>query len=104
MRHSYKQKFSSCVAVALLFSSIAAPSSAQTIQPKILMPEPARWTQEDVTPEQKYLTATKESIAAQHESIKNCEILDPPQQNACIALARKTYGEEMSLIRARFGR
>jgi hypothetical protein len=85
-------------------SSIASTSSAQTSQTTVLISEPTRWTQEDVTPEQKYLTATKESIAAQHESIKNCEILDPAQRPVCVALARKTYQEEMTLIRNRFNR
>ena len=104
MRHSYTHQFSSCVAVALLMSSIASPSSAQTAQTTVLLIEPARWTQEDVSPEQKYLTATKESIAAQQESIKNCEMLDPAQRPACVVLARKTYQEEMALIRTRFNR
>jgi hypothetical protein len=96
MRHSYTYQFSASVATALLMSSIAFTSAAQTAQTIVIVSEPARWTQEDVTPEQKYSTATKESIAAQHESIKNCEILDPTQRSACVALARKTYGEEMA--------
>ena len=104
MRHSYTHQFSSCVVVALLMSSIASLSSAQTAQTTVLMTEPARWTQEDVTPEQKHLTATKESIAAQQESIQNCEMLELGQRPACIALARKTYQEEMVLIRTRFSR
>lgn len=104
MRHLYTHQFSACIAAALLMSSISTTSSAQTEQTTVLMPEPARWTQEDVTLEQKYSTATKESIAAQHESIKNCEILDPAQRTACVALARKTYSEEMAMIRSRFNR
>ena len=102
MRHSYTHQFSSCVAIALLMSSISSLSSAQTVQTTVLMTEPARWTQDDVTPEQKYLTATKESIAAQQESIQNCEMLELGQRLACIALARKTYQEEMAFIRTRF--
>lgn len=104
MRRSYTHQFSAYVAAALVMSSIASTSVAQKAQTIVIVPEPARWTQEDVTPEQKYSTATKESIAAQHESVKNCEMLDPAQRPACVALARKTYSEEMALIRTRFNR
>jgi len=104
MRHSYTHQLSTCFATALLGLLIASPSSAQTLQTIVIVPEPARWTQEDVTTEQKYSTATKESIAAQQESIKNCEMLDPAQRPTCVASARKTYSEEMALIRTRFNR
>lgn len=104
MLRSHTHQLSACVAVALLMSSVASTSAAQTAQTIVIIPEPARWTQEDVTKEQKYSTAMKESIAAQHESIKNCEIIDPAQRSMCVALARKTYIEEMALIRTRFNK
>ena len=104
MRQSPALKTCSLFAAVLLLASATSASIAQTVQTTILMEEPARWTQEDVTEQQKYITATKESIAAQQESIKNCQILDPTQRPACIALARSTYNEEMAAIRARFKR
>lgn len=113
MGHELKQKFYLVIASALLIATIASPASAQYVknvqstqgvQTIIIMEEPARWTQEDITRQQQYSTATKESIAAQQESIKNCQFLDPTQRPACIALARTTYNEEMALIRARFNR
>jgi hypothetical protein len=104
MRQFHTLKFCSIFATSLLIASVSSSSIAQTSQTTILMEEPARWTQEDVTEQQKYSTATKESIAAQHESIKNCQILDPTQRPACIALARSTYSEEMAAIHARFKR
>lgn len=104
MRQFHTLKSCSLFAASVLLASVASVSNAQTVQTTILMEEPARWTQEDVTEQQKYITATKESIAAQQESIKNCQILDPTQRPACIALARSTYSEEMAAIRARFKR
>lgn len=104
MRQSHTLKSCSLFAVVVLIASISSTSIAQSGQSTILMEEPARWTQEDVTEQQKYSTATKESIAAQQESIQNCQILDPNLRPACIALARKTYSEEMAAIRVRFKR
>jgi hypothetical protein len=104
MRQSHTLKYCSLFAATILIASVTFTSNAQTVQTTILMEEPARWTQEDVTEQQKYSTATKESIAAQQESIQNCQILDPTLRPACIALARKTYSEEMAAIRARFKR
>jgi hypothetical protein len=104
MRHLHTFKPYSLLAAAFLISSAPSLSMAQTVQTSTLMVEPARWTQEDVTEQQKYSTATKESIAAQQESIDQCQILDPTQRPACIALARKTYSEEMAAIHARFKR
>lgn len=104
MRQFHTLKSCSFFAATILLASATSVSIAQTSQTTILMEEPARWTQEDVTEQQKYITATKESIAAQQESIKNCQILDPTQRPACIALARSTYSEEMAAIRARFKR
>lgn len=104
MRRLYTQKFFACIAATLLIAAVATPSAGQTVQTYIQMEEPARWTQEDVTPQQKYTTATKESAAAQQESIKHCQVLDPAERTACVALARQTYREEMALIRAHFSR
>lgn len=102
MHHSYTTKSCSFFAASLLIASLFSVSTAQTVRTTTLMEEPARWTQEDVTEQQKQSTATKEAVAAQQESINHCQLLDPIQRAACIALARATYNEEMAAVRARF--
>lgn len=102
MRNFHSKSLSLGLAAFLLTASIATPSAAQSVQTYVQMEEPARWTQEDITPQQKLTTATKEAIAAQQQSIQNCQILDPAPRATCIALARTTYREEMALIRAHF--
>lgn len=104
MRHLNLQSFTLGLGTCLLAASIATPSTAQTVQSPLQMNEPARWTQEDITPQQKYSTATKEAIAAQQQSIQNCQLLDPLQRTTCITLARTTYKEEMTLIRSHFAK
>jgi len=104
MRRLYRNEFIACIAATLMIAAVVTPSTAQTVPTYIQMEEPVRWTQEDVTPQQKYTTATKEAIAAQQESIKNCQVLDPAERTTCVALARQTYREEMALIRAHFNR
>jgi hypothetical protein len=65
--------------------------------------EPARWTLEDVTPEQKYETARKESIAAQQVAVDMCKKLPQIDQAVCLAQTRLEYAKEMADIKARFG-
>ena len=63
----------------------------------------ARWTQEDVTPEQKYETARKESVAAQQVAVDMCKTLAQIDQAVCLAQTRLEYAKEMADIKARFG-
>lgn len=122
MRSTYIRKIYLCVGVLAMTGSMISMSSAQSpivielkkpappvntyinqpVNTYIQMEEPARWTQEDITPAQKYSTATKESTAALYEANKNCQTLDPSQRTSCAAQARIIFNEEMSAIRIRF--
>ena len=102
MRNFYSSSLSFGLAAFVLTASMTTLSAAQPVQTYIQMEEPARWTQEDVTPQQKLTTATKEANAAQQQSIENCQTLDPAPRATCTALARTTYRDEMALIRAKF--
>ena len=102
MRNLNSQSLSFGLAFFVLTVTMNTPSAAQSVQTYIQIEEPARWTQEDITPQQKLSTATKEAIAAQQQSIQNCQILDPTPRAACIALARITYKEDMAFIRTQF--
>jgi len=91
----------------------AADSRAQRVvplppPPPIIWPDerpadPARWTQEDVTPEQKYETARKESLAAHQIAQTHCKTLPVTDQAICLAQARLEFEKEMAEIKARFG-
>ena len=93
--------------------SLAGVSHAQRAMPLppppvIIWPderpaEPARWTQEDVTPEQKYETARKESVAAQQVAVEMCKTLPQLDQAVCLAQSRLEHAKEMADIKARFG-
>jgi len=65
--------------------------------------DPARWTQEDVTPEQKYETARKESVAAQQVALDLCNKMPQADQALCLAQTRLEYEKEMADIKAKFG-
>ncbi len=65
--------------------------------------EPLRWTQEDVTPEEKLATAQKEARAAYQVELDICKIMHPSEQAACVAQAKADFQQEMGDIRARFG-
>ena len=67
------------------------------------MVEPARWTQEDVTFEQKLSTATKEAVNAQQQSLDDCKVLAAAKTPACNAEARTNYKLDMDNISKRFG-
>ena len=100
-------------AIVFLGTSIGGPSYAQRAiplppPPPIIWPDerpadPERWTQEDVTPEQKYETARKESLAAQQEAQKYCKSLPASDQALCLAQSRLEHEKEMAEIKARFG-
>lgn len=100
---------------AILFLSLSSAGMAQAqrviplpppptiIWPEERLAEPERWTQEDVTPEQKYETARKESLAAHQEAQNDCKTLSAPERALCQAQARLEFEKEMAEIKARFG-
>jgi hypothetical protein len=83
--------------------SIPLPPPPVIIWPDERPADPARWTQEDVTPEQKYQTARKESVAAYQIAKDYCLTLPKIDQSLCLAQARLEYEQEMAQIKSRFG-
>jgi hypothetical protein len=58
-------------------------------------PDPARWTQEDTTPEARFKTAKKEAGAALQEALVECRKLALAEQGDCMAQARGLYQTEL---------
>lgn len=65
--------------------------------------DPARWGEEDVTPEQKFKTARAEALAAHQDAQNSCKTMPLEDQRICLAQARVVFDSEMDAIRQRFG-
>lgn len=102
MRLIYKQYLAPTLTVFLVVSANISSLSAQQVTSTYLQIEPARWTQEDVTVQQKYSTAFKEATNAQQQSIDECKALNAAPRNECIANARMAYNQDMAAIRLKF--
>lgn len=95
--------------LAFLNSSFAQAQSALPLPPPPEIqwpePEPERWTQEDVTLEQRFETARKESVAAHHEALNACKAVHPSEQADCIQQAKAQLDLELAQLKAkaRFG-
>ncbi|MES2046849.1 MAG: hypothetical protein V4447_00495 [Pseudomonadota bacterium] len=50
--------------------------------------DPARWYQEDVTPQARFLSSKKEADAAYKEAVTECKKLEPAYRSNCIREAR----------------
>ena len=68
-------------------------------------PEPERWTQEDVTLEQRFNTARKETLAAHQEAMNACKDLQPAERTDCASQAKALLELELAQLKAkaRFG-
>ena len=95
--------------LAFLNSFFAQAQSALPLPPPPEIqwpePEPERWTQEDVTLEQRFETARKESVAAHHEALNACKEVHPSEQADCIQQAKAQLDLELAQLKAkaRFG-
>ena len=89
----------------ILLGPLPPPGSAPASrgQPETAPADPPRWTQEDITPEEKRITAQKEARAAYQVELDICKIMHPSERPACIAQARADFQQEMADIDARFG-
>jgi hypothetical protein len=65
--------------------------------------DPARWAEEDITPEQKFKTARAEALAAHQDAQNSCKSMPVEDQRICLAQARVVFESEMNEIRQRFG-
>ena len=97
---------------------ITAPASAQVMLGPLPPPgdatsaqtpaatksdEPLRWTQEDITPEEKLATAQKEARAAYQVELDICKMMHPSERPTCLTRAMADFRQEMIDINARFG-
>ncbi len=114
MRSSRSKRFrplASCLLLSVGLSFLAPISFAQRALPpvpEIIWPgsgdsDPARWTEEDVTPEQKFKTARAEALAAHQDAQNACKVMPAEDQRLCLAQARVVFDSEMAVIRQRFG-
>lgn len=91
-----------------LFSTASFAQRELPPVPEIVWPgssdsDPARWTEEDITPEQKFKTARAEALAAHQEAQNACKSMPAEDQRICLAQARVVFESEMADIRQRFG-
>jgi hypothetical protein len=95
--------------MALFGMSCAQAQSALPLPPPPEIrwpePEPERWTQEDVTLEQRFDTARKETVAAHQEAINACKDMHPSEQADCTSQAKAQLELELAQLKAkaRFG-
>jgi hypothetical protein len=82
---------------------VPLPPPPPIIWPDERPTEPARWTQEDVTQEQKFDTARKEAIAAQQMALDYCKTLPTSEQPLCTAQSKLEFEKELSEIKIKFG-
>jgi hypothetical protein len=70
---------------------VGVPGNTQSLG----QPDPARWAQEDTTPEARFKTAKKEAGAALQEAQAECRKLAPAAQTDCMAQARGLYQTDL---------
>lgn len=88
----------------LIVSSPLVVAQQAPLQPRVItttMPEPARWTQEDVTTSQKYATAQKELAAAKFDALNACKTVMPAQHDSCVREANTIYAQDMAEVQKR---
>ena len=108
-------KFRDLVVCALMLGAVlslfAPPSVAQRplppvpaiVWPDAVQSDPPRWSEEDVTPEQKFKTARAEALAAHQDAQNTCKTMPNEDQRLCLAQARVVFDADMQEIRQRFG-
>ncbi len=98
-----------CLGLALLSMAGAQAQSTLPLPPPPAIhwpePEPERWTQEDVTLEQRFETARKETLAAHQEEVNACKDLPTAQRADCLSQAKAQLTLELAQLKAkqRFG-
>lgn len=83
--------------------SLPLPPPPPIIWPDERPADPARWTQEDVTPEQKFNTARNEAVAAQQIALEHCKSLPISDHALCLAQSRLEFEKEMTDLKNKFG-
>lgn len=109
-KYLFASVVSAVLSVGMLFmaSTHAQRNLPLPPPPTIIWPDdppidPPRWSQEDVTPEQKYQTARQEALAAHEIAQNQCKTLPMSDQALCLAQERLQSEQEMAQIKAKFG-
>jgi hypothetical protein len=77
------------------------PALARHQAEELARGDPARWFQEDITPQEKLRTGSKEAAAALRENQADCKKLATRDRHDCMLQAQQTYREEMQRARQR---
>ena len=85
------------------FAQRELPPIPAIVWPGTADSDPARWSEEDITPEQKFKTARAEALAAHQDAQNACKSMPIEDQRICLAQARVVFESEMVAIRQRFG-
>jgi hypothetical protein len=93
----------SCMAIGVSLMAGSSAVVAQNVPKSTYMSEPTRWTQPDVTRDQKYNTARKEAVNSQQQFLDECKSGPAAQYATCTAEVRMNYQNEMAEINKRFG-
>lgn len=92
-----------CLSTPASVAQLSLPPVPAIVWPDTVEPDPARWGEEDVTPEQKFKTARAEAVAAHQEAQNACKSMPTDDQRLCMAQARVVFDSDMQDIRQRFG-
>ncbi len=88
--------------VVVVSSLVVGEAAFSQTRPAVsVMPEPTRWTQEDVTTSQKLATAQKEMAAAKFEAMNACKTVAPTQHASCVAEAESIYSQDLAAAQKR---
>lgn len=80
-----------------------APTRHELVESKPATPEPDRWTTEDITLDEQFATAKKETMAAYQIAIDECKHMPAERVASCTSQARHEMESEMARIKAQFG-
>lgn len=95
--------FVSFFLTATSFAQRELPPIPAIVWPGTADSDPARWSEEDITPEQKFKTGRSEALAAHQDAQNACKSMPAEDQRLCLAQARVVFESEMADIRQRFG-
>ena len=88
----------SSVASSLIFFLLTVGAAfAQTLSDNSIAEtaDPARWYQEDLTPQARFQTAKKEVDAAYKEAAIECKKLAPANRSSCVRDARTQWAQDL---------
>lgn len=85
------------------FAQRELPPIPAIVWPGTADSDPARWSEEDITLEQKFKTGRAEAVAAHQEAQNACKSMPLEDQRICMAQARVVFESEMDAVRQRFG-